>query len=82
MADLFDGQQAALALVNRLRRFHVEPKSLAPADVREAILSAGCATTIYGRNPSGRGAEDFEAAFERVFSEPLVAKKKRGRKSC
>jgi len=50
--------------------------------VRAAITTAGIGCVIAGRGPSGKGAEDFEAAFERVFGEPLVPKPVKRARQC
>lgn len=80
MIDLFAAQGGALWLVNRLRQLGVDSLSLEAQAVREAITAAQYENVVAGRAPGGKGAEDFEACFARVFGEPLHVKKKRGRK--
>lgn len=82
MSDLFEAQKGALWLANSLRQHRVEVAGIDAGQIRAAIIDAGVEVVIAGRHPSGKGCETYEAAFARVFGEPLVAKKKRGKKQC
>lgn len=42
--------------------------------LRTLITAEGLSPVIAGRRPDGKGAEDFEAAYARVFGEALIPK--------
>lgn len=83
--DLFARPAAEDWLVSRLRALGhpLEPDPTVPLKdrLRERITTAGIGSVIAGRRPDGNGAEDFAAAFERVYGEQLAPKAPRGTRS-
>jgi len=74
--DLFTHPSAEDWLVQRLEELGHPidaDRSIALKDrIRAAITSAGIACLIAGRGPGGKGVEDLEAAFARIFGEQLA----------
>jgi hypothetical protein len=56
----------------------VSPPAVSVADIRALILTAGFEYTVIGRAPDRR-PETYAQAFERLFHEPLEAKKRKGK---
>lgn len=70
--------QAEAWLLHRLEQLHC-PVPLAGAlqdRLRAAITTEGYEHVIAGRAPNGK-PETLEQAFERIFGEPLIARKGR-----